>query len=221
MGMAKIRQWSAATQPRRKGIRLTTALLPPHGSDQNFKTANRMKRAGPAALKRKYLQCFKVSTTNAATWQETVRSLLDQGVSRDDLVNWGVDAGYPRATVSSMLSRILCAIGLRERGKGAGRKFSQDALELLDYARSQHGERALKVLRSALRAGKAAAAGDLPDEPGAASVNTTNAATECRRLESNCDTAIRQDAPTAKFDRSTRPSVAAVSFKTAFNPTKD
>jgi hypothetical protein len=107
------------------------------------------------ALKRKYLECFNVRTTNAATWREVVTNLIDSGVSRDTLINWGEYAGYSRITVSSTVSRILCSIGLRERREGAGRKPSHDALVLLDHAREQYGERALKVLRAAFRAGRA------------------------------------------------------------------
>jgi hypothetical protein len=109
------------------------------------------------ALKRKYLECFNVRTTNADTWREVVTSLIDCGVSRHTLINWGEYAGYSRITVASTVSRILCSMGLRERREGAGRKPSHEALVLLDHAREQYGERALKVLRAAFRAGRAEA----------------------------------------------------------------
>jgi hypothetical protein len=79
-------------------------------------------------LKRK-LECFNVRTTNAATWRDVIASLMEQGVARETLVSWGVDAGYPKITVSS----ILCAIGLRQRQEGAGRKPSHKALGLRAY----------------------------------------------------------------------------------------
>jgi hypothetical protein len=112
------------------------------------------------ALKQKYLECFGVCATNMAAWQEAVKNLTEQGVSREMLVNWAVAAGYSRGYVSSLLSHIFCSLGLRKRGAGAGRKPSPDALELLAYARSRFGERFRKVLRAAWRAGNTRPAGD-------------------------------------------------------------
>jgi hypothetical protein len=156
-------------------------------------------------LKRKYLECFNVRTTNAATWREVVTSLISRGVARETLVSWGVDAGYPKITVSSMLSRILCSIGLRERREGAGRKLSHDALALLDYARRQYGDRSLKVLRAALRAGKAEA-----DE-----AKNLRVAVESRENENKCGTAIRRACRPFKG----RLRMAQATFETDFNAT--
>jgi hypothetical protein len=181
-------------------------------------TSPKTKGLERKTLKRRYLKCFKVRTTNMATWQKVVRGLVNQGVSRDVLINWGVDDGCSRTTVSSMLSRILCALGLRERAKGAGRKFSNDALALLDYARSRYGERSLKVLRSALRAGKAEASGDLPRDHDTGSVNTTNALSKRRRIEVYCETAIRDNATPAKGNGALRPTVGESSSKMNINP---
>jgi hypothetical protein len=89
--------------------------------------------------------------------KQVVTGLIDCGVSRDTLINWGEYASYSRITVSGTVSRILCSIGLRERREGAGRKPSHDALVLLDHAREQYGVRAVKVLRAAFRAGRAEA----------------------------------------------------------------
>ncbi|MGA2544689.1 MAG: hypothetical protein ABSG78_24330, partial [Verrucomicrobiota bacterium] len=135
-----------------------------------MKTLNAKERS--EALKKKFLHCFGVRATCAMALQKVVKRLLQQGVSRDVLYIWGVDAGHPRTTVSSTLSRIFCAIGLRTRINGAGRKPSPDAPELLDYARGQYGERSLKVLYAALRAGKARAAENCQIEPRAAYVST-------------------------------------------------
>jgi hypothetical protein len=156
-------------------------------------------------LKRKYLECFNVRTTNAATWREAVTTLIDCGVSRDTLINWGVYAGYPKITVSSMLSRILCSIGLRERREGAGRKPSHDSLALLDYAGRQYGERSLRVLRAALRAGKAEA-----DE-----ANNLRVEVESRENENKCGTAIRRPHRPAKG----RLRMAQATLETDFNAT--
>jgi hypothetical protein len=114
-----------------------------------------MKRRGAETLKEKYLRCFGVRTDNAAALQEIVKGLIEGGVSRKTLVGWAVQAGYTKGYVSSLLSRILCSIGLRERRAGAGRKPSPAALELMAYAQDKYGEQFLKVLRAAWRAGKA------------------------------------------------------------------
>jgi hypothetical protein len=169
------------------------------------------------ALKEKYLQCFGVRTTCATALQQVVKRLVEQGVSRDLLVIWGVRDGYPTATVASVLSRIFCALGLRARRKGAGRKPSPDAFALLDHARRQYGERALKVVRAALRAGKAQATGDLPWEPSAASSNTASVTPKCQRLESNCSTAIKHGSKTAEFNRASPPSLAGGFFGDALH----
>lgn len=122
-----------------------------------------MQRRDAETLKAKYLCCFGVRTDNAAALQEIVKGLIDGGISRKTLVGWAVQAGYSKGYVSSLLSRILCSIGLRERRAGAGRKPSPAALELMAYAQDKYGEQFLKVLRAAWRAGKAqATAQDFP-----------------------------------------------------------
>ncbi|MGD0814626.1 MAG: hypothetical protein ABSA83_13550 [Verrucomicrobiota bacterium] len=143
------------------------------------------------ALKQKYLGCFHGRTTNAETWRETVRRLIEQGVSRGMLLSWAVDAGHPRITVSSILSRILVSLGLRERRKGAGRKPSPDALALLQHARVQYGGRCLKVLRAALTAGRAQlAAGGRQSEPRASAAHISSATMQLGKNGENCRTAI-------------------------------
>jgi hypothetical protein len=128
-----------------------------------MKTPNGMKRRGAETLKEKYLRCFGVRTDNAAALQEIVKGLIDEGVSRKTLVGWAVQAGYSKGYVSSLLSRVLCSIGLRERRAGAGRRPSPAALELVAHAQDKYGEQFLKVLRAAWRAGKAqATAQDFP-----------------------------------------------------------
>jgi hypothetical protein len=116
-----------------------------------------MKQRDAETLKEKYLRCFGVRTDNAAALQEIVKGLIDGGVTRKTLVGWAIQAGYTKGYVSSLLSRILCAIGLRERRAGAGRRPSPAALELMAYAQGKYGEQFLKVLRAAWRAGKARA----------------------------------------------------------------
>ena len=107
------------------------------------------------ALKEKYLGCFGVRAANATAMQDTVKGLVQIGITRKTLHEWAVGAGFSAGYVRSLLSKTFCALGMRERAVGAGRKPPPDALELLVYARARYGDRFLKVLRAALRAGKA------------------------------------------------------------------
>jgi hypothetical protein len=109
---------------------------------------------GSPAHKEKFLKCFGIRSTNTAALKETVKKLTEQGVSRQTLVFWAVKAGYTQGYVSSLLSRILCSLGLRQRRPGAGRKPSSQALALLEYARRQYGRKFMNVLRAAWRAGR-------------------------------------------------------------------
>ena len=148
-------------------------------------------------LKAKYLECFGARASNTATTlRETVKDLADRGISRRTLVAWAVQAGYTKAYVSSLLSRIFCALGLRDRRVGAGRKPSADALELLAYAQSKYAGQALKVLRASLRAGKA--------QPAFNSESFTMQSSRASGLivvpqlgdvENNCGTAIKWKTP--------------------------
>lgn len=61
-----------------------------------MKTQNGMKRHGAGALRKEFLKRIGVRTTNAAALQGVVKRLIERGVSRDILVAWGVNAGYPR-----------------------------------------------------------------------------------------------------------------------------
>ncbi len=106
------------------------------------------------ALKAKYLDCFAARTSSAQTLLEVIKGLLHLGVARATLYRWGPAAGYSHATVRSLLSRAFCALGLRERRAGAGRKPSAEALELLAHSRREYGSRALRMLRAAYRAGR-------------------------------------------------------------------
>jgi len=159
-------------------------------------------------LKRKYLECFNVRTTNAAAWHEVVTALVHAGVSRQLLVIWGVEAGYPRVTVTSLVSRTLCAIGLRQRRKGAGRKFSPDGVALYNYARRRYGERIVKVLRSALRVAQAKATEKRPFQESDLILRPVP-----KRLNNNCGTAIKRLTPPDRLQ------IAGANFKTAFTPT--
>jgi hypothetical protein len=120
-------------------------------------TTNVLRRK---ALEQKYLECFDAHSIKMEKWREIVLRLIDRGVSRGTLMNWAVDAGHPRITVSSILRRILVSLGLREHRKRAGRKPSSKTLELLCNVCIRYGDPFLKVLRAAVRAGRVQIAAD-------------------------------------------------------------
>ena len=105
-------------------------------------------------LKKEYLACVGLRTTNAARLQEAVKELVEQGETRETLVQWAISDGISAAAARTLLCRIFVALGLRQRGVGAGRKAPAEALDLLVYARNRYGERHLRLLRAALRAGR-------------------------------------------------------------------
>lgn len=142
------------------------------------------------ALKEKFLRCFALRLSNSTKLHGVVRDLIGTGVSRKTLMNWAVEAGYAKAYVSSLLSRIFVALGMRERRKGAGRKPSYAALELLAHARSRYSESALKVLCAAWRAGKAQSATSAVSDT--SSTPDVIVATQLREAGSNCVHTIRR-----------------------------
>jgi len=114
-----------------------------------------IKRPGTDELRRKFLSCFEARTSNAIAMQQIVKSLVAQGIPRTTLVGWLVLAGCSRGYASKLLCRIFTALNLRDRRAGAGRKPSPETGELLDLAYARFGERSVKLLRAAWRAGKA------------------------------------------------------------------
>jgi hypothetical protein len=173
-----------------------------------MKTRNDAKRPDAAALKAEYLKCFGVRTNNTSVLRQTVKGLMDRGVSRKTLVVWAVQAGYTKGYVSSLLSRILCSIGLRANRIGAGRKPSLDALELLAHARSRYGERFLNVLRAAWRAGRTQAANE--------DSKLRIVAPQIQEAGKNCGATILARGRSGVRNGSSRPQTAFVNY---LNPT--
>jgi hypothetical protein len=147
-----------------------------------MKILDNQRHLGSQMLKEQYLQCFGERASNAAALQAVVRDLINEGIPRKTLVGWAVDTGFSKGHAASVLSRIFVALGLRERKRGAGRKPSPAALELLDHVRSRYGENFLRVLYAACRAGRVQlSAARTPDETGQP------------RLKPNCASAISPD----------------------------
>jgi hypothetical protein len=124
-----------------------------------------MTESGPVcaqqALKLQYQECFRARLAGEAKLPGIIGSLARLGVLRQTLVRWAVEAGCTESYARSLLSKILCALGLRQRRPGAGRKPSREVLELVAELRERYGDRYLKTLRAACREGKAQAR-DLP-----------------------------------------------------------
>jgi len=107
------------------------------------------------ALKEKYLDTLTVHAAATGSLRTTVIALIDLGVARSELVRWAVAAGYSESHIRNLLSRLLRGRGVSRRKRGAGRKAPQEALALLALALDQHGDKAIKYLLAAYRAGKA------------------------------------------------------------------
>jgi hypothetical protein len=106
-------------------------------------------------LKQQYIDALASLCANGSSLRKIVTALIERGVPKRLLVDWAEEAGYSRSHIQSLLSRILCGAGQRERKPGAGRRVSAEALALLDYATTQFGENPAKHLRAAYRAAKA------------------------------------------------------------------
>jgi hypothetical protein len=166
------------------------------------------KQLSSQALKERFLRCFGVRVNNAALLQDLVKDLIGEGVSRQTLVAWAVEAGYSRASVRSTLSRIFVSLGLRERERGAGRKPSPAALELAAHARRLYGKSFVNMLRAAWRVGKAQLAaenhGTAPDGDAAGIIEAPQSVT------------VRANAGDLQ-NRRGRSSIA-INFKRTFKP---
>ena len=144
------------------------------------------------ALKEKYLDCLAAREASAKTLPEVIKRLLRLGVVRAALFRWAVENGHTPATVRSILSRAFCSLGLRQRETGAGRRPSAEALELLAHSRKRYGERHLRVLWAALRAGRKETTGKSNrGESGHKVGNITIVPVQLESTNSNCAGAIR------------------------------
>jgi hypothetical protein len=183
-----------------------------------MKTLNHGKQLSSQVLKERYLQCFGVRTNNTTLLQGVVRDLIDEGVPRQTLVAWAVEAGYSKGYVSGLLSRILVSSGLRERQRGAGRKPSSATLELLAHARSCYGEDFLKVLRAAWRTGKAQlAVAKAPSETCPRGFLIVDP--QFQKPEANYGAIIKRDTKPGGQSKGIRYRSTTITFKKTFKPT--
>ncbi len=111
-----------------------------------------IKSASDETLKQEYLACLASVSSTAVTLKRVVNELIDLGLTRQNLLQWAVDRGYNKPHVQSLLSKLLCQRGWRQRRPGAGRKPNPDALAILASVGSEYGhDRARRLLRAALR----------------------------------------------------------------------
>ena len=185
-----------------------------------MKTLNNREHLRSQALKERYLRCFGVRTNNAALLQSVVRDLVHEGIPRQTLAAWAVEAGYSKGYVASLLSRVLVSLGLRERNKGAGRKPSLAALELLAHARSRYGDDFLKVLRAAWRAGKAQLATINPPNETDDRASGLIVAPQLEKPQPYCGSSIRERTQPDGRTNGGRHRSVAITFKRTFKPIK-
>ena len=110
-------------------------------------------------LKANYLDCLRFRSPS--TLRQAVQALVRTGVRRDLLLAWAVAKGHDKKYVAKVLSQCFCALGLRQRRHGAGRRTSPPALLLLAFAHEVFGSHQRKYLRAACRAASAPAAAEL------------------------------------------------------------
>src|SRR5206468_7574360 len=77
-----------------------------------------------ARLKTSFFTLLRSASLKSFNLSRIVLALIRAGVSRGTCVLWAVECGFSKAGARSLLSRLLCEAGLRERKPGAGRKFS-------------------------------------------------------------------------------------------------
>src|SRR5207245_2520949 len=84
--------------------------------------------------------------------------LVDAGTTRPDLISWAVEAGYNAGTIRTLISKLLCKKGRRQRKVGAGRKLNPDVQAIAEAVCANYGHhRAAKLLRAASRVADAIA----------------------------------------------------------------
>jgi hypothetical protein len=185
-----------------------------------MKTLNGMEQT--EMLKKQFLQCF-AAPARAASLRDLVKRLVEQGVSPATLFLWCVNAGHRRKTVSGRLSRIFCALGLRTRKKGGGRKPSPEAVKVVEYVRGHFGERSLRVLYAAVREWKAQAAEASPTEPCEAYVPAIHihSGPALPTFENYCTITIGNGLATAKLNNAPHLSIGGTSLERTSTATID
>jgi hypothetical protein len=115
-------------------------------------------------LKLQYQQALARLSREGLRIARAAEALLDVGVTRQELEDWAVEWGYQRQSIRSVLSRLLCHRGQRQRRIGAGRKKNPLAAALWDFLSAQLGRPgARKLIRATHRLADAEAKSPLAD----------------------------------------------------------
>jgi hypothetical protein len=109
--------------------------------------------------KQQFIAALKADTDSKVSMAKAILRAYQDGHSDGDMLNWGVEAGYSKASVRSAISRILIGQGFRRNAEGQGRPVSPEAQVMADFAIAEFGgyAKAAKVLRGAMRVAMAKA----------------------------------------------------------------
>ena len=98
-----------------------------------------------------YLDGWRCLATGTSTLRSAACELLNRGVSRRELVERAVAAGYNERSVRKVLSELLVRAGQRLRRPGGGRKSPPQVEAIIAFARSEFGEKGDKLVHAASR----------------------------------------------------------------------
>jgi len=83
-------------------------------------------------LREQFVEGFADLANGSRTLRQVVPACIGgAGFSRKELVLWGVEAGHSASHVRSVIRRILCRSGVRQRKRGAGRRIKPKILAIL------------------------------------------------------------------------------------------
>lgn len=102
-------------------------------------------------LKKEFLACMSRIALGYRTLQDIILVLLDMDVTREEMVQWGVEAGYSESWVRTSIGAALIGIGERKRKAGSGPKPPKEAYRVYEMVLEEYGENTVKFLRAALR----------------------------------------------------------------------
>jgi len=103
-------------------------------------------------LKEAYLSFLSRLSEAGVSLRQVVNDLVDAGATRRELISWAVEAGYNERTMRTLISKLLCKKGRRQRKIGAGRKLNPDVQTIAEAVCAYYGhDRAAKLLRAASR----------------------------------------------------------------------
>lgn len=102
-------------------------------------------------IKTRFMDGVKVFGEAGASLRELAEEAVDADYSREDLIEWAIEAGADKAYASRMVSSLFLAAGKRARKSGAGPKVSPEAQEIAAYLTAKYGAEACKIARAAAR----------------------------------------------------------------------